>query len=97
MRSPDVFRGLGLDPLGAKLLVVKSTNHFRAEFEKIAAGILYVAPPDVFSAVWFTRIPRPKWPLDPDRSPTWSGRPGSRRRTAHGPRPDRLARPTGAP
>jgi microcystin degradation protein MlrC len=66
VRSPDVFRGLGLDPLGAKLLVVKSTNHFRAEFEKIAAEILYVAPPDVFSAVPFTRIPRPKWPLDPD-------------------------------
>ena len=26
VRSPDVFRGLGLDPLGAKLLVVKSTK-----------------------------------------------------------------------
>jgi microcystin degradation protein MlrC len=46
--------------------VVKSTNHFRAEFEKIAAEILYVAPPDVFSSVPFTRIARPKWPLDPD-------------------------------
>jgi microcystin degradation protein MlrC len=66
VRSPDVFRGLGLDPLAVKLLVVKSTNHFRAEFEKIAAEILYVAPPDVFSSVPFTRIPRPKWPLDPD-------------------------------
>ena len=66
VRSPDVFRGLGLDPLATKLLVVKSTNHFRAEFEKIAAEILYVAPPDVFSSVPFTRIARPKWPLDPD-------------------------------
>ena len=66
VRSPDVFRGLGLDPLATKLLVVKSTNHFRAEFQKIAAEILYVAPPDVFSNVPFTRIPRPKWPLDPD-------------------------------
>jgi microcystin degradation protein MlrC len=65
VRSPDVFRGLGLDPLATKLLVVKSTNHFRAEFEKIAAEILYVAPPDVFSSVPFTRIARPKWPLDP--------------------------------
>ena len=45
VRSPDVFRGLGLDPLATKLLVVKSTNHFRAEFQKIAAEILYVAPP----------------------------------------------------
>jgi hypothetical protein len=33
---------------------------------KIVAEILYVAPPDVFSNVPFTRIPRPKWPLDPD-------------------------------
>jgi microcystin degradation protein MlrC len=64
VRSPDVF--LGLDPLATKLLVVKSTNHFRAEFEKIAAEILYVAPPDVFSSVPFTHIARPKWPLDPD-------------------------------
>jgi microcystin degradation protein MlrC len=66
VRSPDVFLGLGLDPVATKLLVVKSTNHFRAEFEKIAAEILYVAPPDVFSGVPFTRIARPKWPLDPD-------------------------------
>jgi len=66
VRSPDVFRGLGIDPMARKLLVVKSTNHFRAEFEKIAAAILYVAPPDVFTNVPFTRIARPKWPLDPD-------------------------------
>jgi microcystin degradation protein MlrC len=66
VRSPDVFRGLGLEPERIKLLVVKSTNHFRAEFEKIAAEILYVAPPDVFSNVPFTRIVRPKWPLDRD-------------------------------
>jgi microcystin degradation protein MlrC len=66
VRSPDVFRSLGIDPMATKLLVVKSTNHFRAEFEKIATGILYVAPPDVFSNVPFRRILRPKWPLDPD-------------------------------
>ncbi|HEV8310548.1 MAG TPA: M81 family metallopeptidase [Methylomirabilota bacterium] len=66
VRSPDVFRNLGIDPLAKKLLVVKSTNHFRAEFEKLAAEILYVAPPDVFTNVPFKRIPRPKWPLDPD-------------------------------
>ncbi len=64
--SPDVFRGVGIDPLARKLLVVKSTNHFRAEFEKMAAAILYVAPPNVFTNVPFKRILRPKWPLDPD-------------------------------
>jgi microcystin degradation protein MlrC len=57
---------MGIDPGARKLLVVKSTNHFRAEFERIAAEILYVAPPNVFTNVPFTRIRRPKWPLDPD-------------------------------
>jgi microcystin degradation protein MlrC len=66
VRSPDVFSGLGIDPLAKKLLVVKSTNHFRAEFEKIAAAILYIAPPNVFTNVPFRRIERPKWPLDPN-------------------------------
>jgi microcystin degradation protein MlrC len=66
VRSPDVFRNMGIDPGARKLLVVKSTNHFRAEFERIAAEILYVAPPNVFTNVPFTRIRRPKWPLDPD-------------------------------
>jgi microcystin degradation protein MlrC len=64
VRSPDVFSGLGIDPRAKKLLVVKSTNHFRAEFEKIAAAILYIAPPNVFTNVPFRRIERPKWPLD---------------------------------
>ena len=71
VRSPDVFRGLGLDPLGAKLLVVKSTNHFRAEFEKIAAEILYVAPPDVFSACRSRGSRGRSGRSIPTRSPTW--------------------------
>ena len=66
VRSPDVFRGLGLDPRGDEAPGGQVHEHFRAKFQKIAAEILYVAPPDVFSNVPFTRIPRPKWPLDPD-------------------------------
>jgi hypothetical protein len=31
----------------------------------MAAAILYVAPPNVFTNVPFKRILRPKWPLDP--------------------------------
>src|SRR5262249_48853688 len=65
VRRPHGFRGLGPAPPPTTPPAVKSTNHFRAEFEKIAAEILYVAPPDVFSSVPFTRITRPKWPLDP--------------------------------
>jgi len=34
--SPDVFTQMGIDPLSLHLLVVKSTNHFYAEFSRIA-------------------------------------------------------------
>ncbi len=69
-RSPDVFSELGIDPLSKKILVVKSRNHFRAEFEKIAKEIHYLAAegaltPD-YSKIPYTRIQRPKWPLDPE-------------------------------
>src|SRR5262249_40243688 len=30
--SPDVFSGVGIEPRATRLLAVKSTNHFRAEF-----------------------------------------------------------------
>ncbi len=70
VRSPDVFTELGVDPLSKKILVLKSRNHFRAEFEKIAEEIHYLASegalaPD-FHAIPYTRIRRPKWPLDAD-------------------------------
>ncbi len=70
VRSPDVFTELGIDPTSKQIIVVKSKNHFRAEYEKIAKQILYLSSggalsPD-FAAIPYTRIRRPKWPLDPD-------------------------------
>jgi len=70
VRSPDVFTELGVDPLSKKILVLKSRNHFRAEFEKISREIHYLASegalsPD-FNAIPYTRIRRPKWPMDAD-------------------------------
>jgi hypothetical protein len=90
VRSPDVFRGLGLDPLTTKLLVVKSTNHFRAEFEKIAAAILYIAPPAASPAT-VPRI-RPEVALDPDAFADlgWRATPSGANRKAA------VARPPGA-
>jgi microcystin degradation protein MlrC len=70
VRSPDVFTELGVDPRAKKLLVVKSRNHFRAEFEKIATRIIYLAANGAlstdFTTIPYTRLQRPKWPLDPD-------------------------------
>ena len=76
-RSPDVFTELGIDPLTKKIIVVKSRNHFRAEFEKIAAEIHYLAAEGAltsdYTKVPYTRIQRPKWPLDPDAHAEWIG------------------------
>jgi microcystin degradation protein MlrC len=64
VRSPDVFRQVGIDPLTKRLLVVKSANHFRAEFEPIASEILYCADPFFYTGVPYKRILRPRWPID---------------------------------
>ncbi len=42
------FTHFGLSPSGARLIVVKSTAHFRADFEPIAARIIPVASPGLF-------------------------------------------------
>lgn len=39
--DPSLFTALGIDPLAQKILVIKSTNHFYAAFQPIAAEILY--------------------------------------------------------
>ena len=41
--DPSLFTALGIDPLQQKILVIKSTNHFYAAFQPIAAEILYCA------------------------------------------------------
>lgn len=39
--DPSLFTALGINPLAQKILVIKSTNHFYAAFQPIAAEILY--------------------------------------------------------
>jgi len=43
----EVFRHLGLDPATQRLLVLKSTVHFRNDFEQIAGAVLIVDSPGV--------------------------------------------------
>ncbi|MEK1890471.1 MAG: M81 family metallopeptidase, partial [Phyllobacterium sp.] len=40
--EPDIFSNLGIDPLTKDILLVKSTNHFHAGFEPVAAEIIYI-------------------------------------------------------
>lgn len=42
------FMHFGLDPRSARIVVVKSTTHFRADFEPIAAKVIPVVAPGLF-------------------------------------------------
>jgi microcystin degradation protein MlrC len=66
--DPEMIRFVGIDPLGERLLVVKSTIHYRAAFEPLAQGIIEVDAPGLSSSNLrrfdFTRVRRPIFPLD---------------------------------
>jgi microcystin degradation protein MlrC len=64
--EPDIFSNLGIDPGGKEILLVKSTNHFRAGFEPVAAEILYIdagAPyPSNPKLTNYRKLSREIWP-----------------------------------
>jgi len=68
--DPEMIRFLGIDPLAERVVVVKSTIHYRAAFEPIAKEIIEVDAPGLSSSnlarFRFERIRRPIFPLDPE-------------------------------
>jgi microcystin degradation protein MlrC len=64
--EPDIFSNLGVDPLSKDILLVKSTNHFYAGFEPIAAEIIYVNAPSSYPSdprtTNYIKLDRPIWP-----------------------------------
>ncbi|MCO5083492.1 MAG: M81 family metallopeptidase [Rhizobiaceae bacterium] len=64
--EPDVFSNLGIDPMAKELLLVKSTNHFYAGFQPIAAEIIYVAAPSFYPSdprtTDYRKLNRAIWP-----------------------------------
>jgi microcystin degradation protein MlrC len=68
--DPEMLRVVGIEPTDEKLVVVKSTIHYRAAFEPIAREIVEVDAPGLSSSnlarFAFKRIRRPIFPLDPD-------------------------------
>ncbi|MCH2097083.1 MAG: M81 family metallopeptidase [Pseudomonadales bacterium] len=66
--SPELFTALGLEPSGARLVVVKSTQHFHAGFAPIASAVLYCGAPGALAGdvrrIEYARAPAARlWPF----------------------------------
>ena len=65
--SPDLLENMGIDPARRALLVVKSTNHFRAAFSKLGGPVFYAdsgAPyPRDPRATKYRLLKRAVWPI----------------------------------
>lgn len=65
-----VFTSLGLDPAGARVLILKSRMYCRPVFEPIARAVVECASRGVTSSDYalfpFRKLARPAFPLDPD-------------------------------
>ena len=59
---------LGIDPAVKRLVVVKSTQHFRSGFDAMAAAVVYADTPGSLASdlgrLPYRYLPRPVWPLD---------------------------------
>jgi len=66
--SPECFTELGVDPKAQRLVVVKSTQHFRSGFDPLAKAIVYADSPGSLQAnlarLPYKHLPRPVWPVD---------------------------------
>jgi microcystin degradation protein MlrC len=64
----DLFTQLGVDLAARRIVVVKSSQHFRAAFAPLAVQVLYCAAPGAVTAdlraLPYRHIQRPKWPMD---------------------------------
>jgi microcystin degradation protein MlrC len=72
----EVWRHVGLPPERADLLVLKTVNHFRADYEPLASEIVIVDTPGSFaidlSRFEYERLQAPRYPLADDVDyPDW--------------------------
>ncbi len=72
--GPDLFTNLGIDVAACKLIVVKSSQHFRHGFATLATGgILVLDCPGALQAPLeaghYHHLRRPLWPFDADCPP----------------------------
>ena len=66
--SPDCFTELGIELKRKRLVVVKSTQHFRAGFDPLVVEVVYADTPGSLRVdlgqLPFRHLRRPLWPLD---------------------------------
>ncbi len=66
--DPEMIRFVGIDPAAERILVVKSSIHYRAAFEPLAHAIVEVDAPGLSSSnlarFTFKHVRRPIYPLD---------------------------------
>jgi len=66
--DPEAFRSQGITPERERVLVLKSTVHYRAAFEPLVGAVREVATPGLcspdLSAFDYEHVPRPIYPLD---------------------------------
>ncbi|AXG05382.1 hypothetical protein DU500_02445 [Haloplanus rubicundus] len=66
--DPEAFRSQGITPERERVLVLKSTVHYRAAFEPLVGAVREVATPGLcspdLSAFDYQHVPRPIYPLD---------------------------------
>ncbi|MCW5772354.1 MAG: M81 family metallopeptidase [Rhodospirillaceae bacterium] len=66
----DLFTKHGVDLDQKRLVIVKSSQHFRAAFGPIAKAVFFIAGPGAIAfdipGLPYKRVRRPKWPLDAD-------------------------------
>jgi microcystin degradation protein MlrC len=70
MLDLEQVRAFGIEPTEQRFLVVKSMQHFRADFEPVAGRVIVadsgaLATPQAHLRP-YRKIPRPMWPLDRD-------------------------------
>jgi len=66
--SPLMYRAMGLEPAQFKIVVAKSPEGFRKDYEPFAAGILYCTAPGcsnpTLTELGYTNVTRPVYPVD---------------------------------
>lgn len=66
--SPECFPELGIDLASKRIVVVKSSQHFRVGFDPIAAATIYCDAPGTLNSnlpnLPYKNLSRPIWPLD---------------------------------